>query len=349
MKTVAKRSKYWTKERIRSGLQRFFDDFGQCPLASGLYNNLAANRGLVVNGRASNLGWHHPYPSVNTVLRNYPTFRDAWRDAGFEVDRGTPPWTPDEDWFVLESVGLLPRTEVAELLHRTAAAIKRRLYDLTGGRIHASNRWGLTATAAAHLLHISEQVIIRYIRHGIIPHFRGFKCIYINPADLPLITEVDWSSVSAEAEALIRRSLVHRAVRIITLGPEFRSCELYKHTKPDIRPRRYHTDPSEPPEKPNEIGVGDWVRTEARLSNFAAEGRIGIVKAVHFSPQNWKRLDGTRRKCWVARVEFPRLRWSKVHHNETRIRYSLPLDCLSATDEPVRTAKKNEKKNPQPT
>lgn len=321
---------------LTRGLQRFHTDFGFCALSSETYALHQQFTGRDHNGNHSNRGYHQKYPSYHRLLQTWRSVRDAWRAAGFDVNAGYQEWSAVEDWFVLESVGILPRTEVAAILKRTGPAIKRRLYDL--GDIRANNRWGISITGASHLMGVPDVAFRKYINKGIIPVFRGYKIIYLNPADLPSVAEFNWAApdIDPKLETLVRRALIQRACKILKFGEKWRDHEIYKFEKRKsvylekngcVRTRFLGSAPL----APNDLAVGDWIKTT--YTEFGRAGRVGLVKAVFYSWLVCERRDGTRRACWIARIEFPRLRGSAVS-NDKRINYTLPLDCLERTVKP---------------
>lgn len=339
--TPKRRTAFWTRDRVILGLQRFYKDFGFCALSSEQYAKHAQHSGRDELGRRSNLGWHQRYPSFATVLKFWPTFRQAWTAAGFEVDRWDEEWLPIEDWFILESVGILHRDEVAATLKRSPAAVKRRIYDI--GICKSYNRWGITLTHAAKLMGLSDAVIRKYLELGIIPYFRGIKLIYLNPADLLKIEEYNWAgTIDPELDQLVRRSVAQRICKMIKFGSAWRDHEVYKiHKIRDryqgrMRNARTSVLTKHLPDPPNDIDVGDWVKTTGKVRSMQTEvgNRIGRVKNVYYSWQRVGRIDGTRRASWVAMVEFPKIR-TITGEKDRRIRYSIPLDYLEKTDEPL--------------
>ncbi|HLM61149.1 MAG TPA: hypothetical protein VK308_10110, partial [Pyrinomonadaceae bacterium] len=231
-----------------------------------------------------------------------------------------------------------PRNEVAEILKRTVPAVKRRLYDL--GRITANTRWGMSVSRAETLMRVPGQMLNRYIKHGVIPVFRGHKNIYLNPADLLKVQEFDWTAeeINPELEKEVRRALNQRLVKILKFRENWRDREIYKSETKKV----YHGRIKNPrksallentPQPPNELKSGDWVKVIERFEQIA-DGRIGVIKTVHFSWQKVERKDGTRRACWMATVEFPKLR-TITGEKDRRIRYGIPLDCLELTEKPA--------------
>jgi hypothetical protein len=329
------RQKWWTRERVILGLQRFREDFGYCPTCQDDYQKKKSFTGKIIAGRSSNLGWDHKYPSAIAVLNYFPTMRDAWNAAGFETDRGFQEWQPIEDWFILESVGILPQQEIGDAIGRTGAAVERRLYDL--GKINAKNRWGITINRAETLMNLSSSFIRRYVKHGIIPVFRGHKNIYLNPADLLLIEEFDWSGeINPKLEEMIRRALIQRIITVLKFG-NFREQEIYKFEekiiyKGIIKNPRKSSMLKNTPDLPIELAAGDWV-VVTKKTKRALPGRVGQIKSLRYSPQKVNRHDGTKRACWTAFIEFPKLK----QIDGKRVHYTLPVDVLEKCEEPERS------------
>ncbi len=333
---------WWTRERVLLGLQRFYKDFGFTPTDQAKYMHHQQFTGRDPYGRKSNLGWHQKYPSHASIAKYFATMREAWTAAGFDVDRSFEEWTAMEDWFVLESVGILPRSEVAEILKRTGPAIKRRLYDL--GDIRSYNRWGITLTHAEKLMGLPAAVLRKYLDLGIIPYLKGNKLYYLNPADLLKVDEIDWGKpVNPELDQLIRKAVAQRLAKMAKFGPAWRDHEIYKFNKTRERytgriknPRKSAFAKILPP-VPNDLVAGDWVTITTKVKHMmsdAARDRVGLIKAIIYSPQRNEKADGTRRSCWTARVEFPKLR-QLTDTKAKRIHYSIPLDCLERAAAPV--------------
>lgn len=334
----AQRVAYWTRERVILGLRRFYEDFGYMPTSTNEYQSRRRFTGRTRDGKLSLQAWHQKYPSIYGVAKYFKTLREAWTAAGFNIDKGNEEWSPMEDWFIVETCGILPREEVANYIRRSVPAVRRRLYDL--GRITAHTRWGLTLSRAAHEIGIAEYILRRYLEHGTIPYFRGHFLIYLNPADLLKIVEIDWSKPSPAFRETVRRALIQRALKILKFGPDWRRHEIYTFQKKEglftkriTGPRNPSLISHPPPPPPNDLAVGDWVRMSEH-NDLGVAGRIGVIRAIHYSPHNHPRRDGSKRKCWVARVEFPRLRRSKVG-NDQRINYSVPLDQFERAERPT--------------
>ena len=339
----ARNRKWWTRERVINGLHRFYKDFGFTPTSSADYQKYQQFTGKMIGRTRSDRGYHQKYPSYSSIANYFGSMRQAWHAAGFDVDKSYEEWAEIEDWFVVESCGILPRREVARILKRTEAAVKRRLYDL--GRITANERWGMSVNRAATLMNIGGTIINRYILHGILPVFRGNKNIYLNPADLVLIAEFDWSAadVNPELENHVRRALIHRLAKILKYGTRRRNFEIYKTETKKVYLGRVKKTRQSPllkntPVPPNDLQAGDWVKTAERCRQIAA-GRVGRVKNISFSAHKVRRKDGSRRACWMAFLEFPKLK--QRTDAADRVHYSLPLDALLKADAP-----ENEKTEP---
>lgn len=336
-----RRNAFWTRERVIQGLKNFYADFGFCPTDDGQFNDHRSFTGRAPDGRVSLAAWHQRYPSTYGINKFFKSMREAWEAAGFDMNRAFMEWSTTEDWFVLESVGILPREEVSKLLKRSVPAIKRRLYDL--GDIRSYNRWGVTLTCAEKMLGLGISVIRKYLDLGIIPYFKGHKLYYLNPADLLKVQEVDWTKpVAPELDKLIRNAIAQRISKMAAHGADWRKYELYQFHKTKERytgrirnPRQSAFSKLYPP-APNGIAAGDWVQITRKMAHFASDvsaNRKGIVKALLYSPQQVKRLDGVKRACWIARVEFPKMR--KIRGEASRrVKYSIPLDCLVKVDPP---------------
>ena len=328
---------YWTREEVIKGLQRFYEDFETCPVYEGYVEKIAFSPKFDKQGNPKETGAYGKYPSFSCIRKHFETMREAWTAAGFDCDRHWEAWSPDEDWFILESVGILPRTEVADFIKCTVPAIKRRLYDL--GRINSKNRWGISINRASAYLGIGSTVITKYLDYGVIPYFRGNKQIYINAADLLQIGEIDWSKpVHPELENLIRKSQVQRILKIVKFGADWRSREVYTFQKKRdylasrIKKPRQSAFSLEFPEQPNDLQTGDWVTLKRRIRQVK-ENRKGVIKGIYYSPQNKARVDGTKRTCWIASVEFPKIK-RVTTDGENRIRYNLPIDALKKSQKP---------------
>src|SRR5581483_11234242 len=160
---------YWTRRRMLDGLRRVWLDFGQTPTSSEAYNELTRFTGATT---------HRPgrYPSWASVLRWYPSFREAWAAIGLQQDRGWEAWSELEDWYIREGAGLLTRKELAADLRRSPDAVHRRLYDLG---LHTWQRWGWSAHRIERCAGIPLSTLKRYMRRGELPYLQGSRVLYI--------------------------------------------------------------------------------------------------------------------------------------------------------------------------
>jgi hypothetical protein len=61
---------------------------------------------------------------------------------------------------------------------------------------------------------ISEHRLRAYIRRGQLPAFKGAKHVYIDPADLLVVDEIDWRHPPAELESVVLNALRQRLIRL---------------------------------------------------------------------------------------------------------------------------------------
>ena len=345
--SIRHNSEWWNKRRVLAALGEFYGEFKKLPSSFEEYAEIQQAANFDYAGKISTRGQDNLYPSVASIGKFFKSINDAWREVGFDVTDAFAEWTIEEDLFIYESIGLLTREEIAECLpgKRSATSVKARVNYL---QLDIFTRWGITAARAANYLEISSSVLEKYIESGEIPFIQGSAYLYIDPADLLLVREIDWSKpVHSELTEMIKDSLIERMLRIIA-GKPLRKYP-YKFGRRS-KPRKYlKTETSlsawnNLPPKPNELKAGDWVTI-----NFPASGvditRSGIIKSLNYSPQSQTRHDGTKRCCWVGIVEFPRYSRGAADTNPPRVRLSLPLDCLlpaKAVEKPKREIKSPE-------
>lgn len=204
-----KQRTWWTRERVLAGLLRFYREHRFTPLSTKAW--LDVSRGI---GK----GPQRPYPSHYAVLRWFSSFREAWTAAGVDVDRVHEVWQPMEDWYLREAAGFVPRVEIARDLRRSPEAVHRRLYDLG---LHSYRIHGWSLQRVRKTTGVSPSRLIRYLKCGRLPYRRGTKCYFVDPADLLVVREIDWSQPPRELERAVRLSLVERLAGILsaaTLG-----------------------------------------------------------------------------------------------------------------------------------
>jgi hypothetical protein len=257
------------------------------------------------------------FPSFYAVLRWFPTFRAAWTAAGVVVDRSHEEWTEIEEWYLRESIGILSRKQIAEDLRRSADAVHRRLYDLG---YNTRNHWGWTTNRAALALSLHDSVLRIHIKRGNLPCFLGNWFIYVDPADLIGLEGIDWRRASKDIKVAARKSLMHRAVKILA-GIDWRAESIYR-LHPNYRLRPAQRPFPNPTPKPIDIRIGNRVEVVDTLSGRdVAIGRRGKVLSVEY-----RAASRTGVVCWRARVEFKKQR---PHGNPTpTVTYSIPLQYL---------------------
>jgi hypothetical protein len=183
------RRTWWTRERVLAGLVAFNQATGQAPTTS---------RGW--SGLIQRMAHQQPrMPSAYAVLRHFPNFRAAWTAAGIELaDARWAPWTVEQDRYIVTQLGVQPTIAIAEALARGEAAVRARARKL-GLRVGTARGWPLQRAARA--AGVSEYVLRTYIKRGELPSFKGAKHVYVDPAALRAVREIDWRHPPAELES----------------------------------------------------------------------------------------------------------------------------------------------------
>jgi len=186
------RRTWWTRQRVLDGLIAFHRVTGMAPTTSRNWAGLIQR----IGHRQSR------YPTAYAVLRHFPNFRAAWTAAGIQL-RGArwAPWTVEQDRYILTQLGVQPTIAIAESLGRGEAAVRARARKL-GLRVGTARGWPLQR--AARTAGVSEYVLRAYIKRGELPAFKGAKHVYVDPADLRVVREIDWQNPPAELESLER-------------------------------------------------------------------------------------------------------------------------------------------------
>lgn len=314
----AHRRTYWTRERVVTGLLRFYRERGIAPTGYDQYHQMVKGKGQTSARR---------YPSSYAVMRHFATFREAWRAVGVAVNRAEEPWTDLDDWYIREAAGLVPRVEIARDLERTEGGVKRRMYEL--GLI-ASRAQGWTAHRLEREVGIPSHVLRRYMDRGELPYLRTHKYLFFDPADFLVVEEIDWGNPPAELARAVRRSLVERVVRILS-GQDWRVGRPYQAQPIRTTDRRWRLSLSKAGPRPNGIGPGDWVRCAESLPDRPlCQGRVGLVHLVYWR-RNTNRSRADSEPCWMARVEFRKL---KARGDGPRVTYTVPLAVLEIAERP---------------
>lgn len=317
---------WWTKARVIEGMRRFYRDHKFAPTSTEEWHRLTKGTG----GDRSGAG--NPYPSFYGVLKYFRSFREAWTVAGIHVNRDWEPWTPEEDQFVAQGAGILTRDELAEALDRTSNAVRRRLYDMG---INTRNARGWTFHRVMRITGCPDYILRRYANRGELPYFRGTRLIYLDPADLLVVKEIDWDDPPPELAEAVRRSLMARLVKTLQ-RQDWRAGRLYQPHKVNLTDKK-HQKRNPPPAtpKPNAIDAGDWVKLAKgawkKIPNASGiKKRAGLVHTVYWSAygsQSNHRRGKSEGGAWVARVEFKGSR----ARNLPRLNRILPLEALTVT------------------
>jgi len=311
---------------VIAGLRRFHQDHGLAPTSTEDWHQRTARRG----GRGGGSGTRRPYQSQYAVLRHFETFRQAWAAAGVDVDRLQESWSELEDWYLREGVGAISRAELARDLRRTPHAVHRRLYDLG---LHSYQRWGWTLHRVERVARVPRHRLQTYLERGDLPFFRGSKCVYVDPADLVVVLEIDWARPPVELEEAALQAWRTRLVKLLA-GHDWRLGRPYR-AQPVVRTdRRWGPRLSPHGPRPTEVVAGDWVEVASAIPNRPyCLGRRGRVHLVFWSFN--RNQQNPARMCpdpqWMARVEF-----ASQHGRSLgpRVTYTLPLACLRKSAAP---------------
>ena len=311
---------WWTRERVVAGLRRFYQDHHVAPTSTEQWHQITGRHGQ----RGGGHGGRRSYPSLYAVLRHFETFREAWAAAGIDVGRRQESWIALEDWYLREAIGLISRTEIARDLNRTPDAIHRRLYDLG---LHSYQRWGWTLHRVERVAQVPRHRLQTYLERGDLPYLRGSKCVYVDPADLIVVSEIDWSNPPAELGEAVLQAWRERLVNVLA-GNDWRAGRPFL-AQPVVRTDR-HWGPRliQPGARPIELEAGDWVEVVAPVEQSPyCLGRVGRVHLVFWSVN---RTGGRSARSgpepqWMARVEFTSQHARSIG---PRVTYTLPLTCL---------------------
>jgi len=201
------RRTWWTRERVLDGLVAFHHATGQAPTTSRYWASL-------IQIQIQRIGHgQRRFPTAYAVLRHFPNFRAAWNAAGIQLaDARWAPWTAKHDRYVLTQLGVQPTIAIAAALGRGEPAVRSRARKL-GLRVGTARGWPIQRVART--VGISEYILRAYIRRGELPAFKGAKHVYLDPADLVVVGEIDWQHPPAELEAAALQSLRQRLVILL--------------------------------------------------------------------------------------------------------------------------------------
>jgi hypothetical protein len=198
------RRTWWTRDRVLTGLVAFHAATGLAPTTSRGWCDLIQRT----------VGGTRRFPTVYAVMRHFANFRAAWNAARVQLaDENWAPWTPEQDRFLLDRLGVQPTIVIAAALRRGEAAVRTRARKLG---VHVADAQGWPLQRVARVTGLSEYLLRAYIRRGQLPAFKGAKFIYLDPGDLTVVAELLWQQVPVELEAAARRSLRQRLVTLLT-------------------------------------------------------------------------------------------------------------------------------------
>ena len=324
---------WWTRERVIAGLRRFYGDHHRAPTSTEDWHRLTGMHGQHGGGH----GGRRPYPSLYAVLRHFESFRQAWAAAGIDVGRRQESWSELEDWYLCEGAGLIPRTELARDLNRTSDAVHRRLYDLG---IHSYERWGWTLHRVERVAQVPRHRLQTYLDRGDLPCLRGSKCLYVDPGDLIVVSEIDWQDPPPELAEAALLAWRERLVNLLA-GHDWRAGRPFR-TQPVVRSdRRWGPRLVRPGPKPVQVAAGDWVEIVGPVPRRPhCVGRKGRVHLLFWSVNRGVRNSArsAAEPQWMARVEF------SSRHNRSlgpRVTYTLPLTCVRLSSAPVSQEEQN--------
>jgi hypothetical protein len=304
---------WWTRERVLDGLRRFYDQTVQAPVTSILWDQVASNRGR------RRQTWRRRFPSSYGVLRYFPSFRTAWEAAGVQLaNRRQAPWASIEDWYVTEAIGVLPTATIALDLGRTESAIYRRIRHL---QRHITDARGWPLQRVVRITGVSEHSLRGYIRRGELPAFKGAKCVYIDPGDLPVVDEIDWNEPHPDLELAVLSSLRGRLVQVL-------AARDWRRIRADRAVPASHRVLYERPRLAQRPPCPSWIAPGVRVSVLGPTPampqrtvRIGVVERVYWSANS--RQVGPAQ--WRARVVFPRAYRKSLG---ATVAYCLPASTL---------------------
>ncbi len=316
---------WWTRDRVVSGLRRFHLDHGMTPTSTEEWHQLTARRGY----RGGGSGSRRPYPSFYAILRYFETFRQAWAAVGIDLGRRQESWSEIEDWYLREGVGLISRTEPARDLQRTPNAVHRRMYDLG---LHSYQRWGWTLNRVERVAQVPRHRLQTYLERGELPFYRGSKCVYVDPADLLVVREIDWEHPPAELAEAAVHAWRERLVKVLA-GIDWRVERPFRAQALTRTDRRWSPRLITPAPKPVDIVASDRVVVVLPIPGRPyCLGRVGLAHLIFWSAnRDWSNpARSDPEPQWMARVEF-----ASQHARSLgpRVTYALPLASLRKSSE----------------
>jgi hypothetical protein len=147
---------------------------------------------------------------------------------------------------------------------------------------------------------VSEHTLRGYIRRGELSVFKGAKCVYIDPGDLPVVGEIDWTQARPDLDSAVLSSLRGRLVRVLAA----RDSRLDRAV-PALNKASYARVQHAPrPPCPSWITPGLRVSVSGPTPAMPQRtARIGVVERIYWSAN--ARQEGPAQ--WRARVVFRRV------------------------------------------
>ena len=193
---------WWTRERVLAGLVAFHR-------ATGLVPTTGLGWSALIRGEDD----QPRYPTAYAVMRHFPNFRAAWNAAGIQQAHARwARWTAEDDTYLITHLGVVPTALLANTLRRGEPAIRARAGKLG---LSVSDARGWPIHRVARITGLSEFVVRRYIGRGALPALKGAKVVYVDPADVVVVSEIDWQHPPSELEAAALRSLRQRLLAVL--------------------------------------------------------------------------------------------------------------------------------------
>ncbi|MFH0900321.1 MAG: hypothetical protein V2A73_06805 [Pseudomonadota bacterium] len=192
-----RRATWWTRERIITGLLRFYRERGATPISFNEWRRLTACDGKAMRRR---------YPSANAIASHWGNMRVAWEAVGVLTNRDHLPWSELDDWYLREAAGIIPRTQIARDLRRSPQAVHTRLSKDLGLNSYRLHGWALSRI---------EKAIGAKRGTLTIPMRKGSRAWIIDPADLVPLGIVNWQTAHPDLVVAARRGLVQRLVNVL--------------------------------------------------------------------------------------------------------------------------------------
>jgi hypothetical protein len=156
----------------------------------------------------------------------------------------------------------------------------------------------------------------------------------VDPADLLVVSEIDWQSPPPEIEEAALQSWRERLVKVLG-GQDWRTGQPFR-ANPLVRTdRRWSPRLIQPGPKPIEVAPGNLVEVVGPVPRRPqCTGRQGRVHLIFWSANRTQQnpARSTPEPQWMARVEFPRQR---KRGSEPRVIYTLPLASLRVSTAPA--------------